>query len=149
MHAPCQYGEFITNAVETPAFTLSDFSEQDLSPSVVVFQEKIINEHPETIERFYAGFNQVIDEFETTPREEIVDVALTSALEFFFPGIVRSELPDGAEEFLAEFIIPDFPQPRNLDEREFVQVVNWALDKNYLSQPLPFSSIYNSEFIFQ
>ena len=140
------YVEFITNASGTPVVVLSDFADQELSPSIVTFQNTLIEENPQIIENFYSGYRHVINEFATTDRTLIVDAALDAALQFFFPGLDRSQLPPGAEDFLAEYVIPDFPQPRELSQSEYDAVDSWAVSKNFLSDSIPFATVYTNQF---
>ena len=141
------YVEFITEASGTPVTILSDFSDQVLSPSVVTFQNSVIESNPTLIDNFYRGYRDVINEFATTDRTLIVDAALDAALRFFFPGLDRSQLPPGAEEFLATYVIPEFPQPRELTQDEYNQVDSWAVSKNFLSASIPYSTVYTNQFI--
>lgn len=140
------YLEYITEAEGAPVVSLADFKDQELVPSVWIFQDSLIDEDPERIERFYEGYRQVLSELEEMPREEIVEVGVDSALQFFFPGITREELPPGAEEFLQEYLIPAFPQPRALEPEEYQQVADWALKKGYLSATIPFELATTDRF---
>jgi len=140
------YLEYITEAEGAPVVSLADYRGQDLVPSVWIFQNSLIDGDPELIERFYAGYRQVLSELEGMPREEIIEVGVESAIEFFFPGITREELPPGAEEFLKEYPIPAFPQPRALGEEEYRIVSEWALKKGYLSEPIPFELATTDRF---
>lgn len=141
------YLEFITKAEGTPVIPLADYKDQKLVPSVWAFQAPIIEQDPERIERFYAGLQEVLATFSSLPREQIAEVGVRRALEFFFPGVKREELPPGAEEFIRDYLIPAFPQPRALEPEEYQQVMDWALAKGYISQSLPFELAYTNQFM--
>lgn len=132
------YLQYITEAEGTPVALLADFKDQQLVPSVFAFQAKLIEEDPERVERFYRGYRQVLGQLTDMPREKIVEVGLEAALTFFFPGLAREELPPGAEEFMQEYLIPDFPLPRALAPEEFQGVEEWALSKGYINESVPF-----------
>jgi len=143
------YMEAITGAenVEVPTSVISDFSDQVLPPSIVSFQTSEIEQNSTLIENFYAGYNEVINEFANTPRELIVDAALEAALQFFFPGLNVADLPPGASGFLDSYQIPEFPAPRVLLQSEYDPVNSWAASKNIISSNIPFGTVYNDQFI--
>jgi ABC-type nitrate/sulfonate/bicarbonate transport system substrate-binding protein len=141
------YIQFITEASQTPSVVLQDYSDQSLVPAVLGFQNALIQDNPTLIENFYTAFGAVINEFATTPRAQIVDAALDAALAFFFPGISREELPGGAEEFLATYVIPTFPQPKVLSGNMYQEVVDWSMAKNYISSSIPFDVAFTDQFL--
>lgn len=141
------YIEFITDASETPVVVLEDYSDQALVPAVLGFQDSLIESNPDLVANFYAGYGAVINEFATTPREDIVDAALDAALEFFFPGFTRAELPGGAEDFLATYVIPAFPQPAALSRNQYQEVVDWSLAKGYIAENMSFDEAFDDQFL--
>ncbi len=140
------YLEFITGAEGSPVVLLADYKNQKLTPSVLAFQNRIIDEDSDRIERFYEGYREVVSLLATLPREQVVEVGLNAALQFFFPGVKREELPPGAEDFLREYLIPAFPQPRALLADEFQSVSSWALSKGYLRAAVPFELAFTDRF---
>lgn len=140
------YLEFITRAEGSPIVPLADYKNQRLTPSVLAFQNQIIDGDSDRIERFYEGYREVISLLATLPREQVVEVGLDAALQFFFPGVRREELPPGAEDFLREYLIPAFPQPRALRADEFQSVASWALAKGYIPAAVPFELAFTDRF---
>ena len=140
------YLEFITNAEGTPVVPLSGFEDQPLVPSIYAFQQELIDGSPEILENFYAGVHEVVEQLQNTPREEVIEVGLDAALAFFFPGLTREELPPGAEDFLKEYLIPDFPPPRGLKPEEYQGVSDWAVQKGYVSESIPFDLAYTNRY---
>jgi len=140
------YLEYITMAEEAPVVVLADYKDQQLIPSVWAFQDSLIEEDPDRIERFYEGYRAVLIDLANRPRDEVVEVGLEAALRYFFPEISREDLPPGAEEFLQEYLIPAFPLPRALKEEEYQQVVDWTLEKGYLSASIPFELATTDRF---
>lgn len=140
------YLEFITEAEGTPVVPLSKFEEQPLVPSVYAFRQELIEGSPEILEDFYAGVHEVIELLQNTPREEVIEVGLEAALDFFFPGLTREELPPGAEDFLKEYLIPDFPPPRGLKPEEYQGVSDWAVHKGYIAEGIPFELAYTNRY---
>jgi NitT/TauT family transport system substrate-binding protein len=136
------YLEFITGAEETPVVVLADYRDQELVPSILAFQQGLIESDPQRIERFYQGYREVLTQLQNTPRDRVIEVGLDAALAFFFPGLTREELPQGAEDFLQEYLIPEFPLPRALKPQEFQEVEGWALTKGYIRESVPFELAY-------
>jgi len=140
------YLEYITEAEGTPVVPLSTFEDQTLVPSIYAFQKSLIEENPELLENFYAGVHEVLEQLRSTPREQVIEVGLDAALAFFFPGLSREDLPPGAEDFLKEYLIPDFPLPRGLKPEEYQGVADWAVKKGYISETIPFELAYSSRY---
>lgn len=140
------YLEYITKAEGSPVVVLSDYKSQKLTPSVVAFQTKVIEETPDRIERFYEGYHEVISLMAALPREQVINVGVDAALQFFFPGLKRAELPPGAEDFIQKYLIPAFPQPRALLTDEYQPVSSWALAKGYLRTAVPFELAFTDQF---
>ncbi len=140
------YLEYITEAEGTPVVPLSEFEGQELVPSIYAFQASLLEESPQRVERFYAGVQAVVDRLKSTPREEVIEIGLEAALSFFFPGLTREELPPGAEDFLRDYLIPEFPPPRGLAPEEYRSVVNWAVQKGYISEEIPFDLAYTDRY---
>jgi ABC-type nitrate/sulfonate/bicarbonate transport system substrate-binding protein len=140
------YLEYITEAEGTPVVPLSFFEGQELVPSIWAFQEALIEEKPGLLESFYAGVHEVVEQLKNTPREEVIEVGLDAALAFFFPGLTREDLPPGAEEFLQEYLIPDFPFPRGLAPEEYQGVADWAVKKGYIAESIPFELAYTNRY---
>ncbi len=132
------YMQYITEAEGTPVVLLSDFNEQALVPSVLAFQTALVEAGDERLDAFYRGYRRVLERLQAMPRERIIEVGLEAALTFFFPGVTREELPPGAEAFMQEYLIPEFPPPRALTPEEFDGVAEWARAKGYIEQPVPF-----------
>jgi ABC-type nitrate/sulfonate/bicarbonate transport system substrate-binding protein len=140
------YLEYITRAEGVPVVLLADYKNQKLTPSVMAFQTRLIEESPDRIERFYDGYQEVISLLATLPREQVVEVGVNAALQFFFPGLKREELPPGAEEFIQKYLIPAFPPPRALLTEEFQSVSSWSLEKGYLRAAIPFELAFTNQF---
>ncbi len=141
------YLQYITEAEGTPVVLLADFKDQQLVPSVFAFQAALIEEDPDRIEKFYQGYRQVLAQLGDMPREKIIEVGLEAALKFFFPELKREELPPGAEEFMQEYLIPDFPPPRALAPEEFQSVEEWALSKGYIDESVPFELATTNRYL--
>ena len=140
------YLEFVTGSTGAPALTIADFKNQDLVPSIFVFQTELIESDPALIESFYAGYEASVAELSAMNHDEVIDIALDAALGFFFPSIDKDELPEGADEFLAEYLLPTFPAPRSLGSNEYGLVVDWALGKNYIESSVPFDLAVTERF---
>lgn len=127
------YMEIITKSDSTPVQTLSNFDNLDLSPSVFIFQDDLIQSSPEVIEAFYGGYESAISEMATMDREQVIDIALGAALRFLFPSLDKDELPPASEEFFANYLIPTYPTPRPLTAEEYGHVADWNVDKGYVN----------------
>lgn len=140
------YLEFITKAEGSPVVPLADYKNQKLTPSVFTFQSQLIEGSPDRIERFYEGYREVLTLLASLPREQVIDVGVNAALQFFFPGLRREELPPGAEDFIKNYLIPAFPQPRALAPEEYQQISNWTLAKGYVRSAIPYELAYTDRF---
>lgn len=140
------YLAFITGAEGSTSPMLAEYQEQDLVPNIFAFQGQLLDTSPELVERFYDGYREVIAELERLPRQKIVEVGVDSALRIFFPGLTREELPGGAEEFIEKYLIPAFPQPRDLKPEEFDAVADWTLRKGFITAPIDFRQAVSDRF---
>ena len=142
------YLEFITNAERPPApvVPLADYKSQKLTPSVLAFQSPLIEGNPDLIQRFYDGYREVLTLLASLPREQVIEVGVNSALQFFFPGVKRDELPPGAEDFIKKYLLPAFPQPRALAAEEYQPVSNWTLAKGYVRTAVPYELAFTDRF---
>ena len=140
------YLEYITGSQSSPVLTIADFKGQDLVPSIFVFQSELIDSNPDLIESFYAGYEASIAELTAMNHDQVINIALDAALGFFFPSIDKDELPEGADEFLAEYLLPTFPAPRSLAAEEYDRVADWTLGKSYIDSSVPFDLAVTERF---
>lgn len=140
------YLEFITGNTGSQVKTIADFKGQDLVPSIFVFQTDLIDSNPALIESFYAGYEASIAELTAMSHDQVIDIALDAALQFFFPSIDKDELPEGADAFLTEYLLPTFPAPRPLDANEYDRVAEWTLGKAYVETSIPFDLAVTERF---
>jgi NitT/TauT family transport system substrate-binding protein len=140
------YLEFITRAEGLPVVALADYRDQKLVPSVLAFETALIEQDPSRIERFYNGYREVLSTLATLPRQQVIEIGVDAALQFFFPGLRREELPPGAENFIRDYLIPAFPQPRALATEEFQTISDWAQGKGYLRKAVPFELAFTNLF---
>lgn len=140
------YLEIITQSNGAPVQTVANFDGLDLSPSVFVFQNELIDGNPDVIEAFYSGYKAATTELSNTERGRAVDIALEAALRFFFPSLDKDELPPNSEEFFANYLIPTFPSPRPLAAEEYERVADWNVDKAYVDEPPSFDLAVSASF---
>ena len=140
------YLEIITESNGTPVQTISNFGDQDLVPSIFIFQNELIESNPDAIEAFYDGYRASIAEMAGMEREAVVDIALDAALQFFFPSLKKDELPQGSDDFFANYLIPTFPTPRQLAAEEYGRVAEWAQSKAYVESSPPFDVAVTDRF---
>lgn len=128
---------------------LSAYEGIKLMPSVIAFQQKVLQERPEQVKLFYGAYRQAVKEIDTVPHEELLELAIGIGIEVFNQVLPNSnytekDLPEGYAEI---FEIPQFPQPRALTEEEFQAVVDWALGKRYISEEVAYSQATDNRFL--
>lgn len=132
------------------AFVLSDYGGVELMPSVIVFRREFLAKE-EQMRAFYSAYRETVELLNETPQETLVQIAIDMGLTVFrelYPSqeIESWEPPEGFEEI---FDVPQFPQPRALEEDEFEAVAQWALTKGYIrtGSPPAYAEVVDSSFI--
>ncbi|MFQ6033681.1 MAG: ABC transporter substrate-binding protein [Candidatus Bipolaricaulia bacterium] len=128
---------------------LSAYEEVRLMPSVIAFQQAVLEERADEVELFYEAYRQAVEEINAAPREELLELAVGIGIEVFnqvMPdsNYTEKDLPEGYAEI---FEIPQFPQPRALAEEEFRALVDWALSKRYISEEVAYSQATDNRFL--
>jgi ABC-type nitrate/sulfonate/bicarbonate transport system substrate-binding protein len=123
---------------------LSTFDEIDVLPTVIVFRREVVEEVPEVLEAFYAAYRQSIERMNTVDRDELLDDAIDTALELFFPGSPREAIP---EEVLLSIVIPIFQQPEVLDQEQYDSVAAWMVRRGYATETPAFEDAVTSRFV--
>ncbi len=119
---------------------LADFAGLPIPPDVLVVRRRL---PPETVEKFLAAVSEAVARIQGMSREELVDLAMPIAIEFFFPGVnLATAAPEDrarVEAAVDALRIPQFTPPAPVDPTLFAQVADWAKSKGYLSRNLAYA----------
>ncbi len=97
----------------------------NIANSVVAFRKKVIDERPQAVQKFLVAYNQAINEINAHPetwRKILDQYKLVPA------GLVQS------------YPIPKFPADSLPTQGQFDSVVQWALAKGLIDQPVDYAS---------
>ncbi len=136
-------------SLENPAFEgfqanlLSDYHDVALPPFVFVFNQKVLEENPELVERFYRGWSTALEETNSSTKLHLLDLA-TKILSETDPTLRRAiENTEVTEEFANLFEVPNFKSPKPLDKVVFSSLLDWTISKGYLKEKIPFERAYD------
>lgn len=133
------YLQKLSNAV-----LISDYRDQKVLPSVIVFQSAILEKRTSDVEKFYAGYRQAIAGVNASPKEALVDIGVQAALSLFLPGFNQKDVPANVIDLVT---VPQFPDPRALQAAELQRVSDWAMQKGYLTAPIAFDTAVSTQFV--
>jgi len=128
---------------------LSTYDGIELMPSVISFQRGVLEGREEELGLFYEAYSQAVEEINSAPREEFLELMADIGIEVFnrvLPegGFGREDLPTG---FLEIFDVPRFPQPRQLREEELEALVAWARRKRFIHQEISYAQVADNRFL--
>ena len=121
-----------------------DFSETGVLPSVIVFQRRFVENHPDAVEAFYAAYVEAIERINGTPRDELIDLGIDIALSLFFQGADRTTIN---QEVLDTIPIPIFDAPSALGQTDYDGILTWMLSKGYVYMAPAYREITDFQFI--
>jgi len=124
--------------------TLSDFSEVDGLPSVIVFQRKFVADHPDVVRAFYAAYGEAIERINATPRDRLIEEGLNVVIPLFFEGADPASIP---QEILDAIIIPIFNRPEDPPREKFDDVAAWMKSKGYIIELPEYEDLVDPRFI--
>ncbi len=124
----------ISLAVESGAQVVLDDGNMILGQTVLVFNQRMVDEKPAIIRRFLRAYEQATRELNVRPeqyRSLVVELVR-------IPSEVSLKLP-----------IPVFPFPGEVPTESEVESANaWLLEKKMVSQPIPYSRAVNAGFLW-
>jgi len=123
---------------------LSDFAGIDLLPSIVVFRRDVIENHPDTVAKFYDIYREAIDRINDMSRAELTTTGIDIALSLFFPGLTEDAVPEG---ILDDFSLPRFSYPETLSKQKFEDVATWLKWKGYTWKHPTYEDVTTDQFI--
>lgn len=126
------------------ALLISDFHEQKVLPSVIVFQQAILDRRGGDLEKFYRAYRQAIAGVNASPKDVLVDIGVQTALSLFLPGFNQKDVPANVIDLVT---VPKFPDPRALAASELQRVSDWAVQRGYLPAAVSFDAIVNTQYV--
>ena len=139
---PEPMGTFLQNL--SNAVLISDYRDQAILPSVMVFQEAVLQKRPADIENFYKGYRRAIAAVNDSPKDALVKLGVEAALQLFLPGFNQSDVPPDVIKLVN---VPKFSTPRALKAQEISRVNDWEVQKGYLANPIPFATAVSTQFV--
>jgi len=124
--------------------TLSDFSEVDGLPNVVVFQREFVAEHPDVVRAFYLAYSEAIERINGTPRDRLIEDGLDIVIPLFFEGADPASIP---QEVLDAIAIPVFDLPEEPSSVQFDDVAAWMKSKGYIISLPNYEDLVDSRFL--
>jgi len=124
--------------------TLSDFSEVDPLPSVVVFQRRFLVDHPDIVRAFYSAYAEAIERINETPRDRLIDEGLDVVIPLFFEGADPASIP---EEVLEAIAVPVFDRPDEPSRAQFDDVAGWMKEKGYIIDQPAYKDLVDTSFL--
>ncbi len=121
-----------------------DFSDTGRMPTVVLFNRKYVERHPDAVAAFYAAYAEAIERINETPRDELIDLGIDIALSLFFQGADVSTLN---QEVLDALLIPAFDPPAVLSQEQYESVLTWMVDKRYVYAEPPYAEVTDFQFV--
>jgi NitT/TauT family transport system substrate-binding protein len=109
-----------------------DTKYQDLSQSVLVFQDSTLNSKPETVRKFLTAWEQAVKEVNTSPdkyRAVLMD-----------QGRVPQSIQDS-------YKMPPFPGRGVPSESEVADVVAWLNSKGLISRDIPYTDMVDPSYL--
>lgn len=128
-------------------FALCDYTEIELLPAVVVFQDTICQQNPGIIKKFFRAYEDTVTWINQSSPEELRKIAANIGIEVFRREFHPNwEAPKGFEKI---FDVPKFPPPRALKRSEFDNVLDWATNKGYIRgrKTISYEDIFDGSFL--
>jgi ABC-type nitrate/sulfonate/bicarbonate transport system substrate-binding protein len=123
------------SGVPMQLIVLSDFSEFDAPPRVILFRQDFVNRHRNDVETFLRVVDAAAERLNATPRDEIINVGLDVVLGLFFQGADRTLIQ---QQTLDAMSIPMFECPAPVSDEVFDAVTDWMAHKGYLNVDVTF-----------
>lgn len=124
--------------------SIADFSDIESLPSVVVFRQEYIADHPEAVEGFHRAYTEAVERINASERDELIETGLAVVLSLFFQGADPSLI---TEDVLDAISIPRYELPIELDRQRFDAVTVWMRSRGYIRSAPTFESLFDGRFL--
>lgn len=111
---------------------LDDSSHPEISLSVIVFSARVVQERPEDVRRFLAAYEQALEDIRATPQQ------------FRNLLIEKGRVPDPLRD---KYTFPYLPGPEVPSREQWQDVVDWALEKGLLKEPVAYEDAIDDSFV--
>lgn len=111
---------------------LDDTSHPEYSFSVITFRKQTIDEKPEAVRAFLAAIEEAVELINTNPEQ------------YGNLMVEKKVVPPMLE---GKFKVPAFVTAGVPTQAQWEDMINWAVEKGLLKQPVPYSSSVNSQFL--
>ena len=124
--------------------SLADFSGIDSLPSVVVFRQDFVTEHPGAVEAFHRAYREAVERINSSEKEELLDTGLAVVLSLFFQGADPSLITDDVLDALS---IPKYELPVGLDGQCLNAVAVWMCSRGYIRSIPTLETLFDNRFL--
>lgn len=123
------------SGVPAQLVVLSDFSDLQATPRVLVFRSDVLARRSADVATFLRVYDEAVKRMNTTPRDEIINVGLDVVIGLFFEGANRATVQ---QQTLDAISIPTFDAPGSLSRETFDSMTDWMHRKGYTSGSVTF-----------
>jgi NitT/TauT family transport system substrate-binding protein len=109
-----------------------DVKYKNLSQSVLVFQNSILQSKPETVRKFLAAWGQAVKEVNANPEKYRAVL------------IEQGRVPKSIQD---SYKMPPFPEPGVPSESEVADVTAWLKEKGLVSRDIPYTDMVDTSFL--
>jgi len=124
--------------------TLSDFSDFETLPDLIVLRADYVERNPETVVAFYAAYADAIERINSTPREELIETGLDVVLPLFFQGANPETI---GQDVLDAISIPSFDPPTQLPRELYEKILEWMDGKGYAFVRPSYDEVVDGQFL--
>lgn len=124
--------------------TLSDFSDFDVMPDLLVFRADYVSSNREAVEAFYVAYAAAIERMNATSRDEIIESGLDVVLPLFFQGADPTLI---GQDVLDAISIPSFDLPSQLSRDLYESVLEWMDGKGYAFVRPEYDDVVDGRFL--
>ena len=111
---------------------IDDSSHPEISQSVITFRTSIVSERPEDVRAFLAAYERALDDIANRPEE------------FRNLLIDKGRVPEPLRD---KYTFPPYPGSEVPSQQQWQDVVDWAMAKGLLKQPVAYEDAVDATFV--
>ncbi|MFW6049437.1 MAG: ABC transporter substrate-binding protein [Candidatus Bipolaricaulota bacterium] len=140
----------LTLALENPEFEgyqanlIDNYNGVTLPPFVMVFNDDLIENRPETAGNFYRGWRESVKSTNESNKLQLLGLSL-QIISTTLPQVGRIiEQMDLGQSFADLFNVPTFELPGSPNKKTYESVVSWAVSHKFLSRSIAYDDVVDS-----
>ncbi|WP_058485374.1 ABC transporter substrate-binding protein [Defluviitalea phaphyphila] len=119
--------------VSQGANLLASSKEYDIKAGTLLFDNKILQEHPDEVKAFYKAYNKAIEYINTTDSDEYSE----KLSEYGFPEAIKDYLKSGIE----------YTKAQKITQESFDSVLEWTKSKGLIENSYTFEEVSDFSYI--